>query len=138
MVISYQDAAKRHWDDAVFLHDDRRAANADQLFGLAAECALKEVMVSLGASTTGTGDLGQRHQLHIDKLWSEYHSFAAGRRGSRYLTPLAAFTPNPFDDWTVSQRYAAQASGPSGAAVDRHRRAARACLVVLQRAASQA
>jgi hypothetical protein len=98
MEISFHDAAKRHWDDAEFLHRAKRAPNADHLFGLAAECALKEVMVALGAAPTATGDLEREHHLHIDKLWVEFHSFARGRQGSRYVTPLAGLGENPFDD----------------------------------------
>ena len=60
-MLDYADATRRHWDDGLFLLEDRRLANADHLFGLAAECALKAVMLPLrspmkrvGASSPAT------------------------------------------------------------------------------------
>jgi hypothetical protein len=48
----YRDAAERHWEDAGFLINDNRIANTDHLFGMAAECALKAVMQTLGMKLT--------------------------------------------------------------------------------------
>lgn len=72
--------------------------------------------------------------IHVEALWPEYQIFASGRRGQRYLSPLSRFTDNPFADWNVTQRYAAANATPKGAALETHRKAARACLVALQRA----
>ena len=48
MPVNFRDAAERHWADAGYLLEDDRIANADHLFGLSAECALKALMLSLG------------------------------------------------------------------------------------------
>jgi hypothetical protein len=135
MDTNFGEAAKRHWNDAKFLRENKRLPNADQLFGFSAECALKEVMIRLGAPIKEGGDLSERsHWKHIDVLWSEFQAFAAGRRGSRFLGALASFTVNPFSDWHTNQRYRSDSSEPSGAVLDNHRKACRACLVALDRA----
>jgi len=135
MEINYCEAASRHWDDAELLEGNKRFPNSDQLYGLAAECALKAVMVALGAPTTTEGDLSEiSHRQHIDALWPVFQSFASGRRGSRYLSPLRKFDANPFEDWNVVHRYAADSTAPSGSARTNHSKAARSCFVVLQRA----
>lgn len=137
MEISFQEAARRHWNDAEILKSKERAANADQLYGLTAECALKAVLVRLGEPTTPTGDFEDRNRwIHIDRLWPEYQTLASGRRGQRYLSPLSGFAENPFADWAVEHRYAADFATPRNAAVEAHKKAARACLVVLERAAA--
>ncbi|MDR3553905.1 MAG: hypothetical protein P4L55_04045 [Syntrophobacteraceae bacterium] len=48
MSVDFCDAAYRHFNDAKRLFDNDRMANADHLTGIAAECALKAVMVGLG------------------------------------------------------------------------------------------
>jgi len=55
MPVDFYDACKRHWNDAEHLFDQKRLANADHLFGLAAECALKAVMVALGMTLLPDG-----------------------------------------------------------------------------------
>lgn len=73
----FHSAAHRHWNDAEFLHCDSRLGNAYQLYGLAAECALKAVMQGLGMQL---GDKGRPqepgHKVHIDKLWQAFSLFA--------------------------------------------------------------
>jgi hypothetical protein len=138
METHFGEAAKRHWLDAEFLRDDRRLPNADQLFGFSAECALKAAMISMGAPTTAGGELSEKsHKQHIDALWAEFQAFASGRRGSRILSALTDFAMNPFLDWHASQRYGSDSSCPSGAALDKHWKACRACLVALDRAAGK-
>ena len=44
----FRDAHLRHWQDAELLFEHQRWANADQLYGLSAECGLKAVMRALG------------------------------------------------------------------------------------------
>lgn len=132
--IDYGDSADRHWRDAQLLREGRRTNNADQLYGLAAECALKAIMVRLGAPSTPAGDLSTRtHREHIDRLWPEFQSFAAGRTGARYLS-LVGKLEEPFFDWRVEQRYASQSWHLSGSSLETHAKAARACLTALQRA----
>jgi len=47
MPTDFRDAAERHFEDAGYLEAGNRPANADHLFGLSAECALKAVMQGL-------------------------------------------------------------------------------------------
>ncbi|HRS17559.1 MAG TPA: hypothetical protein P5234_15090 [Thermoanaerobaculaceae bacterium] len=104
MSTDYVDAATRHRSDADLLHDSKRWPNADQLYGLAAECALKAVMKALGMAVRADGaPLEHHHRVHIDKLWGEFLSLANGSGGASYA---ALLTPtNPFANWSVEQRY---------------------------------
>ncbi|NJM10773.1 MAG: hypothetical protein HC889_01610 [Synechococcaceae cyanobacterium SM1_2_3] len=45
----YSSAAFRHWEDAQLLAGENRVENADQLYGLAAECAIKKALIELPA-----------------------------------------------------------------------------------------
>ena len=47
MAEAYADAAVRHWSDAEFFKEDQRLPNADQLYGFAAECALKVALLKV-------------------------------------------------------------------------------------------
>jgi hypothetical protein len=135
MSVDFTSASRRHWSDAALLRENGRLGNADQLYGLSAECALKAVMVASGAQTSPAGDLVDRaHKVHVDALWAEYHVTVQGRTRQRYLTPLGGFAENPFSEWSVEQRYYHDSALPGGAARIRHEKASRACQVVLDRA----
>ena len=98
----YYDAAQRHIDDAHHLLALSRLPNADHLFGVSAECALKAIMLSLGMPMTGGRPQNKNHG-HINVLWDEFISFANGRGGAKYATSLG--TAHTFCSWDVSQRY---------------------------------
>ncbi len=133
MGTDFCDAAYRHYTDAALLAEQKRVPNADHLYGLSAECSLKAVMVGLGAASKD-GDLQEQpHRQHINKLWSEYQSFAKGRTASRYLTALGDLAAEPFQDWRVDQRYAHRCELTSKSLTG-HAKAAKACLVALERA----
>ena len=78
----YYDAAQRHWDDANHLLSTNRLPNADQLFGVSAECALKAIMLPLGMPMNNGRPLNKKHG-HINVLWDEFITFANGK-GQRY------------------------------------------------------
>ena len=105
----FHSAAHRHWNDAEFLHCDSRLGNAYQLYGLAAECALKAVMQGLGMQL---GDKGRPqepgHKVHIDKLWQAFFTFCSGRNDARYANMLDP-TDTTLQSWDLSLRYAADA-----------------------------
>lgn len=125
MSTNYRDAAVRHYVDGDTLRNVLRHPNADQLYGLAAECALKAVMVGLGMQITKKGaPRDHAHKVHMPELWMAFQSFAEGRLASRYLEPLAHL--NPFDDWRVDQRYWASSAIGAARASD-HRAAAVMC-----------
>ena len=112
---NYEQAAARHWQDAEQLLASKRLDNADQIFGLAAECALKVALVRSG--TTVDHDSGLRE--HIDVLWDRARVHVKGRSNA----PLASLlkSSNPFHEWAVAQRYFATGHVQQ-AAIDRHRR----------------
>ena len=56
----FVDAHRRHWEDAELLFDHQRWANADQLYGLSAECGLKAVMQILGMPVDDQGRAPRR------------------------------------------------------------------------------
>ena len=104
MPVDFRDASERHWDDAGHLFANIRLPNADHLFGLAAECALKAVMLALGMRLRPTGRPEDPYAVHINRLWDEFITFAHSRGGAHYAAMLSG-NPNPFYDWDVNQRY---------------------------------
>lgn len=99
----YYDAAQRHWDDANHLLSTARLPNADQLFGVAAECSLKAIMLKLGMPMKNDRPADNKRHGHINVLWDEFISFANGKGQAHYATALG--TGNPFDKWNINQRY---------------------------------
>jgi len=105
MPVDFRDAAERHWEDGEHLLTDARLANADHLFGLSAECALKAVMFSLGMALRPDGAPADRHlRVHINQLWNEFDTFAHDRNGAHYAAQLSGIS-TPFNGWDVNQRY---------------------------------
>lgn len=103
----FKNATVRHSKDADLLFDKKRYANADHLYGLAAECALKGVMVGLDHSIVEplTGDLKNKpDKKHIDKLWDHFRFFIQNRNAPIYLNCLSN-PNNPFSNWKVDDRY---------------------------------
>lgn len=132
MTVHFLEAANRHFSDAGYLGHDHRRANADQLYGLAAECALKFLMTRLGAPTTVDGELTEhKHRVHIDKLWDEFFVFVRNTPGTKYLSLLPI--DNPFKDWSVDQRYWAEGKVLEKQ-VQQHGQGAKKSMVVLERA----
>lgn len=103
MDIDFKNAARRHNESAKLLYDKKFYGDSDHLYGLAAECGLKAIMVKLGAPTKNDDLKKDAHRKHMDKLWDEYNSFLNGRTASNYSLP---FQENPFKDWHIDQRYA--------------------------------
>ncbi|MFW5640671.1 MAG: SAM-dependent methyltransferase [Thermodesulfobacteriota bacterium] len=133
MPVDFRDAAERHWEDAEYLMADTRTANADHLYGLSAECALKAVMLALGMALRPDGAPDdRRHRVHINQLWNEFESFADSRNGACYASKLAD-VPNPFMDWDVNQRYD-QRTGITPAVAETHKQGARTTRQILDSA----
>jgi hypothetical protein len=109
MNTDFADAYLRHWADGEFLTSRQRWANADHLYGLAAECGLKRLMLCFGMPFDATRDqpTNQKDRVHADKAWERYESYL---NGPQVANPAAYALPgvNPFVDWTAGQRYAAQ------------------------------
>ncbi len=117
----FLDAHERHWDDAERLYAAGRWANADHLYGLAAECGLKGVTERFKAAPLDGKE--RRHIMEAHKpsnAWDIFESYRSGAiMGSHFVVPPV----NPFTNWDVSQRYAHQ-SRFDQARVDPHRQGA--------------
>ena len=119
----FADAHLRHWSDAELLMQAGRWANADQLYGFSAECALKAVMKANGMLVDPAGSpAARRHKRHIQHLWDVFFAFAAGRPTANLLRHLPQ--RNPFAKWSQDNRYASSHHFDR-AAVAPHRTAAR-------------
>ena len=93
---NFQQAASRHWRDANVLYHEGAYENADQLLGLAAECAIK---YALGMS-------GRVHKnVHIDELWDKVTPNYVSRQFATLAVILQQFRPNPWSNWSIEQRY---------------------------------
>jgi hypothetical protein len=107
MQADFLDAHDRHCDDAERLFAAARWANADHLYGLAAECGLKALMQKLKG-----GPLDPKNDyVHVmeskkpSNAWDRFEAYRCGPvDGVKFVLP----SQNPFTDWDVSQRYAHQ------------------------------
>jgi hypothetical protein len=101
-VTNYASAAARHWSDAEHLFIASRQDNADQLFGFAAECALKAALFAELSPSAGD-ELPKAYYVHIDELWDKVSSASLRKRYPNVHALLKL--PNPFLNWGVHQRY---------------------------------
>lgn len=107
MNTDFLDAHERHWMDAELLLADQRWANADHLYGMAAECGLKRLMLAFGMPLDSAGERPENRsdQVHANGVWVRFESYRYGHpRGAGFGLPAG----EPFSDWCVSQRYAHQ------------------------------
>jgi hypothetical protein len=133
----YKAAASRHCKDAQHLVGWGRWANADHLAGIAAECALKAILLGyLGATLTpsnfpvhpqASGSLS-----HVNRLWNQLPQMVSGRTVGPGFTSLIAGT-NPFATWAVDDRYSDGNAITEGAART-HVHKAQAILGILEQA----
>lgn len=98
---NFRMAAQRTYRDAAHLEDGNRIANADHLYGLAAECALKAILVGLGVIPPSGPPQNSPWRKHIDSVWGQYSTYVSGHHSSSYLVTSA----NPFADWVAAHRY---------------------------------
>lgn len=103
----YLDAMDRHWLDAeiLFKQQPQGLANADQLYGLSAECGLKALMLKLGMKLKDNRPEKKKDQKHADAIWWRYETYRQGR-----MPATLALDPknNPFSDWSIHHRYASR------------------------------
>lgn len=131
MNTDFGDAHDRHMNDAEILRAAFRLANADHLYGLAAECGLKRLMQAFGMILKPDGKPSEKQDIvHMNKIWPRYESYRSGHlQGAAY--PLSA--TNPFADWDVHQRYANQGAFDQQR-VDGHRQGAQIVQALLVKA----
>lgn len=114
----FASAAGRHWSDAELLLGDQRFDNADQLFGFAAECALKAVLFADSASWQN-GEPPKGFRVHVDELWDKVNTTTLRKRYPGVQAVLQS--PNPFSNWSTDQRYSVSGTVPRDQ-VDVHRK----------------
>jgi hypothetical protein len=121
MTSDYLDAHNRHMKDANTLFHNSRWANADHLYGLAAECGLKRLMLAMGMDYDSTQDrpTNEKDRKHADKIWERYKRYCKGKLATKFPLPKA----NPFSKWDVEQRYEHQSKFDK-ALVESHQKAA--------------
>lgn len=131
MQADFLDAQERHWDDAERLYQAQRWANADHLYGFAAECGLKKLMLAFGMVYDADKDRPQQQQdrVHANGVWPRYEAYRSGNVGADYSLPQN----NAFDDWHVSDRYARQVEFDQMRAQS-HRAGAQTVLDLIKRA----
>ncbi|POA51182.1 MULTISPECIES: SAM-dependent methyltransferase [unclassified Pseudomonas] len=131
MNADFLDAHQRHMVDAEMLFLASRLANSDQLFGFAAECGLKTLMLHFGMVIKQDGSpKGTDDRVHADKVWGRYDTYRANSvHGANYALP----SQNPFQDWGAPQRYvhSGEILQPR---VDAHRAAAGAVAALVRKA----
>lgn len=117
--VDFFEASRRHHSDATLLQREGRDPNAGHLFGFAAECGVKALLVDCGYPTDLDGDLKKPDKpirdarKHIDELTGLLPHIVAslsGRDGAKYLAQIPAL--GDFADWKVSHRYYAVSSIP--------------------------
>lgn len=127
----FKDAHQRHWEDAELLYSNDRWANADHLYGVAAECALKCLMLAFGMPFDDVSDRPKDRQdrQHADGIWLRYETYRSGHhRGIDYGLPS-----NPFADWSIEQRHANR-SNFDPARVNHHKQGTQKVRDLLQKA----
>lgn len=108
-VSDFLDAHQRHWDDAERLFQAQRWANADHLYGMAAECGLKRLMLAFGMPFDKIKNWPtiSEDRAHAKGIWNRFESYRSGKpEGLDYGLP----SHNPFDDWDIADRYAHQSN----------------------------
>ena len=109
MRADFLNAHQRHWVDAEHLLQAQRWANADHLYGMAAECGLKRLMLAFGMPYDAARDrpAQQDDRVHANGAWARFESYRSGHaQGTSYALSLG----NPFANWQVSDRYTHQSN----------------------------
>ncbi|MBA3891468.1 MAG: SAM-dependent methyltransferase [Gemmatimonadaceae bacterium] len=96
-------AHQRHWRDAQHLEQHGRRDNADHLYGFAAECGLKALMLAFGMQLELGAPKDQADRVHADRIWTRYEAY---RSGYAAATQFQLSGKNPFASWQASDRYA--------------------------------
>jgi hypothetical protein len=95
---------------------------------MAAECGLKALMAIEGMDLENNETHKKKYKKHINATWAHFSDFRQGT-----LATYALSSANPFNDWLVDQRYAAQ-SNFDAARVDKHKTGAKQVYDLVERA----
>lgn len=95
----YDNAAKRHFDDAELLRNDTqpRLANASHLYGISGECALKAIM-------SCSKPAKKPPQAHIPQIIKEFRTHSASKDNSELAQRILKWCAG-FGHWKIEQRY---------------------------------
>lgn len=117
--VDFHHAGKRQFTDAELLLQHARNATAGQLYGFAAECGIKTLLVWSGYPTNPiTGDIDEKKgkkkfRKHIHELVDNInmlHAYLDGRGAAKYLAMIP--TIEDLSDWTTDHRYYADSALP--------------------------
>jgi hypothetical protein len=112
--VGYAESARRHFHDAGVLLNGGREPNAGQLFGFAAECGVKAILVACGAPADSEGSIGKPTGVagkgfkeHMPQLHQAAVAFGSLVPDGRFTAKYMAAMPNlsHFADWLVAHRY---------------------------------
>jgi hypothetical protein len=115
--VDYAEAARRHLHDAERLFTSGRHANAGQLFGFAAECGLKAMLIACKVPSGRDGGLPDSHpdkadkqhplRVHMpqlmDRIAQHGQLIPDGAAATQYMACMPALTH--FNDWSIHHRY---------------------------------
>ena len=115
--VNYAEAARRHLHDAETLFNRGRHANAGQLFGFAAECGVKAMLIACKVPADPDGGLPQSHPtklgkkhplrehvpLLMDRIVQHGYLIPDGASATRYMAGLPSLTH--LDNWSIDHRY---------------------------------
>jgi len=114
--VDFSGSSRRHYGDAKLLLTNARIPNAGHLFGFAAECGVKALLIAHGLTTDpATGDIVEarpyKYRTHINVLINSVQTFSTSRVYSKYL----GMVPNlsVFSNWDTSYRYWGESSIPT-------------------------
>ncbi|MFE5616464.1 hypothetical protein [Streptomyces sp. NPDC056524] len=126
---AFRAASRHHHDTAQLAAKQRLHISADHLAGLAAECAIKAILLDyLGsrlndklrpfspdlvapAVQNSAGEKPKKQDRkeymheHLPELWGQLATVAQRRIGRSAPQFMALISRNPFDDWDVAGRY---------------------------------
>lgn len=95
-------SARRHLTAAKILKDEERHDVAGYLFGIAAECAIKAMMLDAGFRPTHERENDPFYQ-HFPQLRTTLRSKLSGRRAATLLTFIS--NDKFFSQWSTDMRY---------------------------------
>ena len=105
--VNFFEAAKRHYNDAELLLNNKRDANAGHLYGFASECGIKQLLVIHGLGVDPiTGEIIEskaQYRVHIDKIINTMNVFLDGRSAAKYTVMVPSI--GIFANWKVEHRY---------------------------------
>ena len=117
-LVDFHQAARRHFDDAELLLNQTRQANAGHLYGFAAECGVKALLVRKGyPSDPVSGEItekkSKKFRVHIHELNENInmiYTFLDGRGAAKYLAMIPSI--GFFSDWKTDHRYYIESALP--------------------------